>query len=141
VVAPDALTGGIRGMHDFLTVAAAAPLQEAGAVALAMPEEFYTRTAEEYRERRDLMMKILDETGFRAEPPQGAYYVMADCSHLGLGDDVAVAKHLVEKVGVAVVPGSSFFSNPADGAHLVRFAFPKKLETLEAAGERLRTLA
>jgi aspartate/methionine/tyrosine aminotransferase len=141
VVAPDALTGGIRGMHDFLTVAAAAPLQEAGAVALAMPEEFYTRTAEEYRERRDLMMKILDETGFRAEPPQGAYYVMADCSHLGLGDDVAVAKHLVENVGVAVVPGSSFFSNPADGAHLVRFAFPKKLETLEAAGERLRTLA
>jgi aspartate/methionine/tyrosine aminotransferase len=140
VVAPDALTGGIRGMHDFLTVAAAAPLQEAGAVALAMPEEFYTRTAEEYRERRDLMMKILDETGFRAEPPQGAYYVMADCSHLGLGDDVAVAKHLVEEVGVAVVPGSSFFSNPAEGAHLVRFAFPKKLETLEAAGERLRTL-
>jgi aspartate/methionine/tyrosine aminotransferase len=141
VVAPDALTGGIRGMHDFLTVAAAAPLQEAGAVALAMPEEFYTRTAEEYRERRDLMMKILDETGFRAEPPQGAYYVMADCSHLGLGDDLAVAKHLVENVGVAVVPGSSFFSNPADGAHLVRFAFPKKLETLETAGERLRTLA
>jgi aminotransferase len=140
VVAPDALTGGIRGMHDFLTVAAAAPLQEAGAIALAMPEEFYTRMAEEYRERRDLMMKILDETGFRAEPPQGAYYVMADCSHLGLGDDVAVAKHLVEEVGVAVVPGSSFFSNPADGAHLVRFAFPKKLETLEAAGERLRTL-
>jgi aminotransferase len=141
VVAPDALTGGIRGMHDFLTVAAAAPLQEAGAVALAMPEAFYTQTAEEYRERRDLMMKILDETGFRAEPPQGAYYVMADCSHLGLGYDVAVAKHLVENVGVAVVPGSSFFSNPADGAHLVRFAFPKKLETLEAAGERLRTLA
>jgi aspartate/methionine/tyrosine aminotransferase len=141
VVAPDALTGGIRGMHDFMTVAAPAPLQEAGAVALAMPAEFYTRTAEEYLERRDLMMKILDETGFRAEPPQGAYYVMADCSHLGLGDDVAVAKHLVENVGVAVVPGSSFFSNPADGAHLVRFAFPKKLETLEAAGERLRTLA
>jgi aminotransferase len=140
VVAPDALTGGIRGMHDFLTVAAAAPLQEAGAVALAMPEEFYVRTAEEYRERRDLMMKILDETGFRADPPQGAYYVMADCSHLGIGDDVAVAKHLVEEVGVAVVPGSSFFADPGDGAHLVRFAFPKKLETLEAAGERLRTL-
>jgi aspartate/methionine/tyrosine aminotransferase len=140
-VAPEVLTGAIRGMHDFLTVAAPAPLQEAGATALAMPPEFYGRTAEEYGERRDLMMKILDETGFEATAPQGAYYVMADCSHLGLGDDVAVAKHLVEDVGVAVVPGSSFFSEPSIGAHLVRFAFPKRLETLEAAGERLRTLA
>ena len=140
-VAPEVLTGAIRGMHDFLTVAAPAPLQEAGAAALAMPPEFYASTAEEYRERRDLMMKILEETGFEATAPQGAYYVMADCSHLGLGDDVAVAKHLVEEVGVAVVPGSSFFSEPSNGAHLVRFAFPKRLETLEAAGERLRTLA
>ena len=140
-VAPEVLTGAIRGMHDFLTVAAPAPLQEAGATALAMPPEFYLRTAEEYRERRDLMMKILEETAFEAAPPQGAYYVMADCSHLGLGDDVAVAKHLVEQVGVAVVPGSSFFSEPSNGAHLVRFAFPKRLETLEAAGDRLRTLA
>ena len=140
-VAPEVLTGAIRGMHDFLTVAAPAPLQEAGATALAMPPEFYASTAEEYRERRDLMMKILEETGFEATPPQGAYYVMADCSHLGLGDDVAVAKHLVEEVGVAAVPGSSFFSEPSNGAHLVRFAFPKRLETLEAAGERLRTLA
>jgi L-glutamine---4-(methylsulfanyl)-2-oxobutanoate aminotransferase len=97
------------------------------------------RTAEEYGARRDLMMKVLDETGFAASEPQGAYYVMADCSHLGLGNDVAVAKHLVENVGVAVVPGSSFFTRPEDGAHLVRFAFPKRLETLEAAGERLLT--
>jgi aminotransferase len=141
VVAPEILTGAIRGMHDFLTVAAPAPLQEAGATALAMPPEFYERTAEEYRERRDLTMKILDDAGFQATAPQGAYYVMADCSHLWLGDDVAVAKHLVENVGVAVVPGSSFFSDPSSGAHLVRFAFPKRLETLEAAGERLRTLA
>src|SRR5919109_3159792 len=80
VVAPEALTGGIRGRHDFMTVAAPAPLQEAGATALAMPPEFYERTAEEYRERRDLMMKILDDTGFEATAPQGAYYVMADCS-------------------------------------------------------------
>ena len=141
VVAPDALTGAIRSVHDFLTVAAAAPLQEAGAVALAMPEDFYLRTAEEYRERRDLMLKILGEAGFEASPPQGAYYVMADCSHLGFADDVAVAKHLVENVGVAVVPGSSFFSRPELGRHLVRFAFPKKIETLEEAGERLRALA
>ena len=141
VVAPEVLTNAIRGMHDFLTVAAAAPLQEAGATALALPPEFYARTAEEYAERRDLMLKILGETGFEAIPPEGAYYVMADCSHLGLGDDVAVARHLVEDIGVAVVPGSSFFSERARGAHLVRFAFPKRLETLEAAGERLRRLA
>ena len=86
------------------------------------------------------MMSILAETGFEAAPPAGAYYVMADCSHLGLGDDVATARHLVEHVGVATVPGSSFFSKPEDGAHLVRFAFCKNLATLEAAGERLRAL-
>jgi aspartate/methionine/tyrosine aminotransferase len=138
VVAPDSVTGAIRSVHDFLTVAAAAPLQEAGAVALAMPEEFYTQMAEEYRERRDLMMKILEENSFAASPPKGAYYVMADVSGLGIGDDVAVARHMVESVGVAVVPGFSFFSEPSLGAHLVRFAFCKRLETLEEAGERLR---
>ena len=138
VVAPDALCGAIRSVHDFLTVAAAAPLQEAGAVALTLPESYYERTALEYLERRDLLLSILDETGFRADPPRGAYYVMADVSHLGLGDDVAVAHHLTKEVGVAVVPGSSFFSEPELGSHLVRFAFCKKLETLDEAGQRLR---
>lgn len=85
-------------------------------------------------------MRILGEAGFEARPPSGAYYVMADCSHLELGDDVATAQHLVEHVGVAAVPGSSFFSDPADGAHLLRFAFCKELATLEAAGERLTSL-
>ena len=140
VVAPDALSGAIRGVHDFLTVAAAAPLQEAGAVALAMPESYYERIAEEYLERRDTLMRILAETGFEANPPAGAYYVMADVSHLGKGDDVEVANHLTKDVGVAVVPGSSFFSRPELGAHLVRFAFCKKIETLNEAGERLRTV-
>ena len=138
IVAPDALTGGIRSVHDFLTVAAPAPLQEAGAVALAMPEAFYERLALEYLERRDTLLRILEETGFEADPVRGAYYVMADVSHLGLGDDVEVAHHLTKEVGVAVVPGSSFFSRPELGSHLVRFAFCKKLETLEEAGERLR---
>jgi aminotransferase len=138
IVAPDALTGGIRSVHDFLTVAAPAPLQEAGAVALAMPGSFYEQLALEYLERRDTMLRILEETGFRADPPRGAYYVMADVSHLGLGDDVEVAHHLTKEVGVAVVPGSSFFSRPELGSHLVRFAFCKKVETLEEAGERLR---
>ena len=138
VVAPDALSNAIRGVHDFLTVAAAAPLQEAGAVALAMPESYYEQTSVAYLERRDTLMRILGSTGFEASPPAGAYYVMADVSHLGLGDDVAVAHHLTKNVGVAVVPGSSFFSRAELGAHLVRFAFCKKLETLEEAGERLR---
>jgi aminotransferase len=141
VVAPESLTGGIRSVHDFLTVAAAAPLQEAGATALAMPESFYKQTADEYLERRDLLLKLLTESGFGVRPPQGAYYVMADISGLaGDADDVAFATHMVADVGVAVVPGSSFYSGPGGGKHLVRFAFPKRLETIEAAGERMRTL-
>ena len=77
------------------------------------------------------MMRILDETGFVAQAPAGAYYVMADISHLGFDDDVTAATSLVEKIGVATVPGSSFFSDPVNGRHLLRFAFCKKLETLE----------
>jgi aminotransferase len=138
IVAPDSVTGGIRSVHDFLTVAAAAPLQEAGTVALGMPQSFYDQVAREYLERRDMLLRILDETGFESNPTRGAYYVMADVSHLGLGDDVEVAMHMTTEVGVAVVPGSSFFEEPEMGRHLVRFAFCKKLETLEEAGARLR---
>jgi aminotransferase len=138
VVAPPELMAGIRSVHDFLTVAAAAPLQDAGVVALNLPETFYEQQADEYRERRDLLMSILVDTGFEAKAPQGAYYVMADISHLGFGDDVEAATRLVADAGVAVVPGSSFFSRPELGRHLVRFAFCKKLETLEEAGRRLR---
>ena len=138
IVATDSVTGGIRSVHDFLTVAAAAPLQEAGTVALGMPQSFYDHVAQEYLERRDTLLRILDETGFESNPTRGAYYVMADVSHLGLGDDVEVALHMTKEVGVAVVPGSSFFERPEVGRHLVRFAFCKKLETLEEAGARLR---
>ncbi|MGZ8602374.1 MAG: aminotransferase class I/II-fold pyridoxal phosphate-dependent enzyme [Actinomycetota bacterium] len=137
-IAPAPLMAGIRPVHDFLTVAAAAPLQIAGISALQLPPSYFERIRADYAERRDVMLRVLAESGFEvASPPQGAYYVMADCSHLGLGDDVATARHLVERVGVAAVPGSSFVSDPADGAHLVRFAFCKQVETLEAAGERL----
>ncbi|MBA3691825.1 MAG: aminotransferase class I/II-fold pyridoxal phosphate-dependent enzyme [Actinobacteria bacterium] len=140
-IAARPLMAGIRPVHDFLTVAAATPLQVAGVTALAMPDTYHERTAAEYAERRDLLLSMLSETGFTVgAAPSGAYYMMADCSHLGLGDDVATARYLVEHVGVATVPGSSFFSKAADGAHLLRFAFCKRLETLEAAGERLRTL-
>jgi aspartate/methionine/tyrosine aminotransferase len=134
------LIGGIRAVHDFMTVAAATPLQHAGVTALELPADYYERIRREYAERRSLMLAALDETGFEATSPAGAYYVMADISHLGLGDDVETAHHLVEREGVAVVPGSSFFSDPKLGSHLVRFAFCKRLETLEAAAERLRAL-
>ena len=140
-VASRELMAGIRPVHDFMTVAAATPMQLAGVDALALPDSYYERTRHEYLERRTLMLKTLEEAGFDASPPQGAYYVMADVSHLGLGSDVETARHLVERVGVAVVPGSSFFSHPDLGRHLVRFAFCKRLETLEAAAERLRALA
>ncbi len=140
-VAPPSLMAGIRPVHDFLTVAAAAPLQEAGIVALGFPDAFYEEQALRYRARRDLLLSILEETGFDvAAPPLGAYYVMADCSHLGFADDTEAAMHLVEEVGVATVPGSSFFGDGRLGRNVLRFAFPKKLETLEAAGERLRTM-
>ena len=139
-VAAPALMDGIRPVHDFLTVAAAAPLQIAGIAALDLPEEFYATQRTGYDERRTTMMRILDDTGFVAQPPAGAYYVMADISHLGYEDDVAAATSLVQGIGVATVPGSSFFADPANGKHLLRFAFCKKLETLEAAGERLRSL-
>jgi aminotransferase len=104
-----------------------------------MPEEYYRTTAREYRERRDLLVRLLTETGFGVRPPDGAYYVMAGIGALqGDDDDTGFAMRMVRDVGVAVVPGSSFFSDPSHGRHLVRFAFPKKLATLEAAGERLR---
>ncbi len=140
-VADARLMAGIRPVHDFLTVAAPTPLQHAGVAALKMPQPYYERMRAEYARRRDAILRILAEAGFEARPPQGAYYVMADISHLGFEDDTRAALHLVEHVGVAAVPGSSFFSNAADGRRLLRFAFPKRIETLEAAGERLRAFA
>jgi aminotransferase len=140
-VSSEPLMAGIRSTHDFLTVAAAAPLQIAGIAALGLPDDYYEVMRKEYAERRDVMMRVLDEVGFAADVPQGAYYVMADISFLGLDDDVATAQHLVEHARVASVPGSSFFSRPELGRHLVRFAFCKRLETLEAAGERLLAAA
>jgi aspartate/methionine/tyrosine aminotransferase len=137
-IASPPLMAGIRPAHDFATVAAATPLQIAGVTALGLPASYYAEMAAAYSERRDVMIRVLADSGFEARTPEGAYYVMADVSHLGLGDDVATAEHLVEHARVASVPGSSFFSRPSDGAHLVRFAFCKTIETLEAAGERLR---
>ena len=130
----------IRKVHDFLTVGAAAPLQEAGAVALALPDEYYRALAAAYARRRDRLVPILQRAGFALYVPRGAYYVMTDIDGLGWDDDVAFARHLVEDVGVAVVPGSSFYRDPRDGRRQVRFAFCKKDETLDEAERRLARL-
>ena len=140
MAAPE-LMAGLRATHDFLTVAAATPLQIAGVTALGLPSGYYERMRAEYAERRQVMMGVLRDAGFAAEAPQGAYYVMADVAALGFADDVAAARHLVKDVGVAAVPGSSFFSRPELGRHLLRFAFPKRAETLQAAADRLARLA
>ncbi|HUA83971.1 MAG TPA: aminotransferase class I/II-fold pyridoxal phosphate-dependent enzyme [Bryobacteraceae bacterium] len=139
LAAPD-LADSIRKIHDFLTVGSAAPLQEASAVALGLPDQYYTNLARDYRERRDTMLKVLEETGFRSFTPRGAYYILCDISGFGYADDMAFCRHLVEDVGIAAVPGSSFFENPRDGSQLVRFCFCKKYETLKMAQERLRKI-
>ncbi|MDQ3938516.1 MAG: aminotransferase class I/II-fold pyridoxal phosphate-dependent enzyme, partial [Chloroflexota bacterium] len=141
VIAPPALTGAIRKVHDFLTVGAAAPLQAAGAVALALPDSYYESLAAGYRERRDLLMGALERAGFRAFEPNGAYYVMTDISPLSDEDDVAFAQRLTADHGVASVPGSSFYSRPELGRTKVRFAFPKRLETLHEAAARLNEIS
>jgi aspartate/methionine/tyrosine aminotransferase len=139
-VAPPAITDAIRKVHDFLTVGAPAPLQEAGAVALGLPATYYLGLAEGYRKRRDRLIPVLIEAGFRCFRPRGAYYVMTDISGFGFANDLEFTKYLVEEVGVATVPGSSFYSDARDGAQQVRFAFCKRDETLDAAGKRLRKL-
>ncbi len=139
IAAPD-LTESIRKVHDFLTVGAASPLQQAGIYALNLPDQYYSELGQHYRARRDMMVTILRETGFRPFVPQGAYYAMADISAFGFPDDISFARHLVEKVGVAAVPGSSFFENSMEGSQYIRFCFCKKYETLEVARERLKTL-
>jgi len=139
-VAPEPITNAIRKVHDFLTVGAPAPLQEAGAAALGMPAEYYAKLAEGYRVRRDRLMPTLTSAGFKCFRPRGAYYVMTDISAFGYDDDVSFAKYLVQEIGVATVPGSSFYRDPRDGARQVRFAFCKKPETLDEAARRLRKL-
>ena len=140
VIAPAVLTSAIRKVHDFLTVGAAAPLQAAGAVALRLPDTYYQSLSANYRERRDTLVASLDAAGFRTFVPDGAYYVMTDITALTDDDDVTFARALTASPGVATVPGSSFYSRPELGRTKIRFAFPKKLETLNAAAERLATL-
>lgn len=140
LAAPD-LTESIRKVHDFLTVGAASPMQQAGVLALASTSAYYANLAQHYAERRSLILDILSGAGFSPLRPQGAYYVMADISRFGFANDRAFSRHLVENIGVSCVPGSSFFESPGVGDQWVRFCFCKKQETLEAARECLRKLA
>ena len=140
IIAPPDLTDAIRKIHDFLTVGAAAPLQEAGSLAMRMGKEYYQQLASDYLQRRDYFVKVLQEVGFKVWIPSGAYYVMVDISPLTELDDVTFVDQLIRDYGVAAVPGSSFFHRPELGRKFIRFAVCKTLEVLEEAAERLRKL-
>jgi len=148
-IAPPEATASIRKVHDFLTVGAAAPLQQAGAIALKSPQSYYDKLAVSYAEKRARLLKILTQAGFTVFKPRGAYYIMTDISRFPDPDpvrfsaatrDVRFAKYLVEEIGVATVPGSSFYNDPNDGANQIRFTFCKKEETLAAGEQRLAKL-
>ncbi len=139
-VAPPHITDAIRKVHDFLTVGAPAPLQEAGAVALKLPDSYYHQLADKYRTRRDHLMPALVEAGFHCFRPRGAYYVMTDITAFEFADDVTFTRYLVSEIGVAAVPGSSFYHDRRDGARQVRFAFCKREQTLDEAARRLKKL-
>lgn len=140
MIAPPELTAAIRKVHDFLTVGAPAPLQRAGVAALKLPQRYYDDLAATYLEKRNVMLQILEETGIKYFRPQGAYYVMTDIRGFGFNTDLAFTHFLIKDVGVAVVPGSSFFSRPELGYSYVRFCFSKQPQTLEAARQRLLKL-
>ena len=139
-ISPPSLTGAIRKVHDFLTVGAPAPLQEAGAVALALPDQYYIDLAAKYRRLRDMLLDILTRHHFTCYKPHGAYYIMTDISAFGFRDDVEFARYLVKDVGVAAVPGSSFYKNAEKGRTKLRFCYCKKDETLLEADRRLAKL-
>jgi aspartate/methionine/tyrosine aminotransferase len=139
-IAPPDLTKAIRKVHDFLTVGAPAPLQRAGVAAIKMGERYFAELNTEYVARRDQMISILEEVGLPYCKPEGAYYILSDISELGQGSDIDFARYLVEKIGVAVVPGSSFFRDSELKHKYVRFCFSRQKDTLDAARERLLKL-
>jgi aspartate/methionine/tyrosine aminotransferase len=141
IIAPAAVATSIRKIHDYMTICAPTPLQAAAAVALSLPQSYFDEMTLAYHQRRDLMMSTLEELGFRATLPEGAYYTMADYTQLDIPqaqwDSTRFAQWMTTEIGVAVVPGTSFYSLPGYGQQSIRFAFPKRLETLRAAGERM----
>jgi len=143
-VSPPEIAVGIRRAHDFITVGAPAPLQEAAVTALDLPGSYYVALREAYQARRDLLLPLLERAGFQAFSPQGAYYILTECAHfldrLGLADDTAFAMYLIKECGVATVPGSSFYAHPELGRTKIRFCFPKTDDVLLDAGRRLQSL-
>jgi len=139
-ISPPSLTGAIRKVHDFLTVGAPAPLQEAGAVALSLPAQYYVDLAAKYTRLRDVLLDVLNRHNFTCYRPYGAYYIMTDIGGFGFKDDVEFARYLVTDVGVAAVPGSSFYKHPEKGRTKLRFCFCKRDETLAEAAQRLAKL-
>lgn len=139
VCAPEPFSSALRTVHDFTTICAPVPLQAAAVVALNLPESYFEKVTREYAERRALIMPALEALHFKAHMPEGAYYTMADFSAWNFdGDDFAFARWMPANLGVAVVPGSSFYGTPGLGKSTVRFAFAKKLETLNAAVAKLK---
>lgn len=139
-ISPPSLTGGIRKIHDFLTIAAPTPFHDAAVAALSMEEGFYARLVSDYQAKRDVMMDILGRHGFTAYSPGGAYYTMVDVSRFGFSSDSDFAQYLVKDIGVATIPGSSFYSDPSTAPQTVRFCFSKRDETLFEADRRLARL-
>ena len=140
LIAPPKVSDAIRKVHDFLTVGAAAPLQEGAAAALRFEGAYYSELANTYREKRDFFMPVLERAGFKPFVPNGAYYVMTDFSSISNLGDEAFSDWLLEEIGIATVPGSSFYSEPGLGRNIVRFAFCKKMETLRLAEQLLGPL-
>jgi aminotransferase len=137
VVGTKRLTSAVRKVHDFLTVCAPTPLQEACVAALKLPASYYRKLRAEYKESRRLLLAGLEKAGFKCTVPEGAYYVWTDTSATGFKDDRRLAHHLITKVGVGAVPGSSFYHNPASGRLRLRFSFSKKPQTIRRAVRRL----
>ena len=139
-IAPPELTAGVRAAHQFITFATATPLQHGAVAALEAPDSYYVEFVEAYRRRRDLLVKGLERIGFEVYVPNGTYFVLADHTRFGFADDVAFCQHLIKEVGVAAIPPSAFYHDPADGKKLVRFAFCKDEQTLREAIDRLEAL-
>ena len=139
-IAPPGLTAGVRAAHQFITFATATPLQHGAVAAINAPDSYYEEFVEAYRKRRDVLVEGLSRIGFEVYSPSGTYFVLADHTRFGFDDDVAFCQHLIKKVGVAAIPPSAFYHDPADGKKLVRFAFCKDEQTLRDAIDRLEAL-
>ena len=139
-VAPENLTAGVRAAHQFLTFTTPNPMQHGAAAALSAPGEYFEELRALYTSRRDLLAEGLDRLGFGVYTPEGTYFLLADHRRFGFPDDVAFVNHLIEEVGVAAIPPSVFYNDPADGAELVRFAFCKSESTLRTALKRMEGL-